>query len=312
MISVIISSLKEPKTIGNCIKCIADKKYSGIPNDFEIIQVSPDKETLLAGQQMANQLNLGGKYKQIKDPRKGKPYALQLAFKKARGDILILTDGDTYMGKNAVKYLLEPFKQDIVAGVSGRPVALNKRNNFMGYVGHLLTDAGDYRRKKVMIKTKDNYYISGKKFFPLSGYIMAIRKEFKDVPSNALSDDAYISYNIRNHNKEIAYVPKAKCYIKTPTTAKDFIKQKARSLGGYIQLQQMNIMKRDKQSRGFLTEVKHTYYALFLYPKNLKEFYWSILLHFLRLYLWLIIFIKRVLKREDMPEKGWERILSTK
>jgi glycosyltransferase involved in cell wall biosynthesis len=42
MISVVITSLKEPKTIGKCIKCIADRKYSGITAPFEIIQVSPD------------------------------------------------------------------------------------------------------------------------------------------------------------------------------------------------------------------------------------------------------------------------------
>lgn len=49
MISVIIASRNEPKTIGKCIKCIADKEYSGITDPFEIIQASPDKETLDAG-----------------------------------------------------------------------------------------------------------------------------------------------------------------------------------------------------------------------------------------------------------------------
>ena len=97
MISVIIASFKEPKTIGRCISCIANKKYSGIPNDFEIIQVSPDSATLNAGRKEANKYKLGKRYIQIKDPRKGKPYALRMAFKKAKGDILILTDGDTIL-----------------------------------------------------------------------------------------------------------------------------------------------------------------------------------------------------------------------
>lgn len=58
MISIIITSWKEPKTIGKCIKCIADRKYSGLKDDFEIIQLSPDKETLDAGMHMAKELGL--------------------------------------------------------------------------------------------------------------------------------------------------------------------------------------------------------------------------------------------------------------
>ena len=311
MVSIIITSLKEPKTIGKCIKCVANPSYSGLKQNFEVIQVSPDKETLEAGKKAAKNLKLKN-FIQIKDPQKGKPYALNLAFKKARGDILVLTDGDTYMEENAINYLLKPFKDNKIGGVGGRPKAINDRNTFMGYVGHLLVDAGDYRRRKIMRKTEEGFYVSDKNFFPMSGYIMATRKEFTNVPPNTLADDAYISYNIRNQGLEIAYEPRAIAYIKTPTTIKDYFKQKVRSLGGYIQLKKMGVMQRDRQSRGFLTEVKHTTYALFYYPKNLREFIWSVALHFLRLYLWLLIFIRHILQQEDMPENGWERAESTK
>ena len=110
MISVIIASFKEPKTIGRCISSIVNRKYSGIPTSFEIIQVSPDEETLNAGKKEAKKYRLGKKYIQIKDPKKGKPYALRMAFKQAKGDIFILTDGDTYFEKDAIKKLLEPFE----------------------------------------------------------------------------------------------------------------------------------------------------------------------------------------------------------
>jgi glycosyltransferase involved in cell wall biosynthesis len=56
MISVIIASFKEPKTIGRCISSIVNRKYSGIPTSFEIIQVSPDEETLNAGKKEAKKL----------------------------------------------------------------------------------------------------------------------------------------------------------------------------------------------------------------------------------------------------------------
>ena len=312
MISIIITSWKEPKTIGKCIKCIVDRKYSGLNEDFEVIQVSPDKETLEAGLHTAKKLHLNNKeFIQIQDPRKGKPSALKLAFKKARGDIWILTDGDTYFEKNAVKYLLEPFKNSKVGGVSGRPAAMNKKNSMFGYWGHLLSDAAHHRRIITMNKKESNYYLSNQEFFPMSGYIMAVRNFNFDIPPNVLSDDAYLSYSIRNIGKEIAYAPLAKCYVKYPTNLKDYYKQKVRSLGGFIQLEEFGVFQKDKQSRSFLIELKYASFVL-KYATNLKEFIWSLTLFPVRLITWIKIFWERVILKKDMPKTGWERIQSTK
>lgn len=312
MISVIIASFKEPKTIGRCISSIVNRKYSGISNDYEIIQVSPDAATLLAGRKEANKYSLGKRYSQIKDPKKGKPYALRMAFKKAKGDILILTDGDTYFEKDSVKRLLEPFENKKIGGVSGRPVSQDDRNNIFGYWGHLLSDSAHDRRTKTMrpIKGKD-YFVSKESFFPMSGYIMAVRNLDIKLPSNALSDDAYMSYYVRNLDMEIAYAPLAQCYVKYPRSLKDYLKQKVRSLGGFTQLKQMGIFKKDKQSRSFGIELKYAGFVL-RYAKNIKEFFWSLLLFPVRLITWMRIFWERTILRKDMPKSGWERIESTK
>lgn len=312
MVSIIITSRQEPKTIGKCIKCIVDRKYSGLQEPFEVIQVSPDKETLDAGKYMAKELKLtSNEYIQIQDPMKGKPYALGLALKKAKGDILLFTDGDSYLEKNTVQYLLEPFENENVGGVTGKTVSMDSKSNMMGYWGHLLADAAHDRRITVMNVKEKDYYLSEKKFFPMSGYIMATRNYDFKIPSNVLSDDAYISYFIRNQGQEIAYSSKAICYVKYPTTLSDYYKQKVRSLGGYIQLKRLGIFKRDKQSRSLGIEMK---YALFVlkYPKNLKEFIWSLLLFPVRVITWIKIYWQRVILKKDMPKSGWERIESTK
>ena len=311
MISVIITSFKEHKTIGKCIECIGNRKYSGITSPFEIIQVSPDELTLKAGKKAANILGLNKKeYIQITDPRKGKPYALKMALNKAKGDILILTDGDTSFGKNAVKELLKPFKDPKVGGVSGRPVSKDEKDNIFGYWGHLLSDSADKRRRETM-KNVDEYYVSDKTFFPMSGYIMAMRNIDMKIPQNVLSDDAYMSYTIRNESYEIGYAPNATCYVKYPTNLRDYYKQKVRSLGGFKQLEQFGVMQRDKQSRSFWIELGYALYV-FKYPKSFKEFRWSLLLFPVRLWTWIKIFWERVLLKKDMPKTGWERIESTK
>lgn len=279
---------------------------------FEILQLSPDNETLEAGLKAAKNLGLSeSEYIQIQDPKKGKPFALKMALKKAKGDMLIFTDGDTYFEKDSIKYLLEPFVNREVGGVSGRPVSSDSRNTMMGYWGHLLSDAAHHRRIRTISNRQDNYYISDKTFFPMSGYIMATRNYDFDIPQNILSDDAYISYFIRNLGKEIAYAPLAKSYVKYPTNLNDYYKQKVRSLGGFIQLERLGIFKKDKQSRSFWIEIGYAFFV-FSYAKGLKEFVWSLLLFPIRLMTWIRIFWERVILKKDMPESGWERIESTK
>ena len=312
MISIIITSWKEPKSIGECIKCIGDKKYSGLEEAFEIIQISPDKETLDAGLKAAKDLELTQKeYLQIQDPHKGKPFALKMAIEKAKGDILIFTDGDTFFEKNSIKYLLEPFSDDNIGGVSGRPISADSKENIFGYWGHLLSDAAHDRRVTTMNVKKVNYFVSDKSFFPMSGYIMATRNYNFNIPSNVLSDDAYISYSIRNLSKQIAYAPLAKCYVKYPTNLRDYYKQKVRSLGGFIQLKSFGIFGKEKQSRSIFIELKYTFYV-FKYAKNIKQLFWSLMLFPVRLLTWVKIFWERIILKKDMPKSGWERIESTK
>jgi cellulose synthase/poly-beta-1,6-N-acetylglucosamine synthase-like glycosyltransferase len=313
MISVIITSFKEPKTIRKCISSIGDRKYSGIPNPFEIIQVSPDELTLKQGKKEAYKLGLTKRqYVQVRDPKKGKPYALKMALEKAKGEIVILTDGDVYFEENAVRELLKPFENKNVGGVSGRPVSQDSKLDKYGYWGHLLSDSADHRRKKQMEKVEGkDYYVSEENFFPMSGYIMAIRNLDFDIPSNVLSDDAYISYTLRNMGLDIAYAPKAVCYVKYPTNLKDYYKQKVRSLGGFKQLKRMGVFERDKQSRSFLIELPYSIFVL-RYAENVEEFFWSLLLFPVRLITWVRILWERDILKKDMPKGGWERIESTK
>ncbi|MBU1076426.1 MAG: glycosyltransferase [Spirochaetes bacterium] len=286
MISIIITGYKEPKTIGKAIESFQEQKIK----DSEIIVLAPDKETLDVAKKY--------KVKITKDPGKGKPSALNLAFKKAKGDILVLSDGDVYVSDNSVNELLENFN-DNTGAVSGHPVSLNDKNTFFGYVSHLLTFMADKIRKKLI---KEN------KFIVCSGYLYAIKKGIvKEIPEDILSDDAYISRFIANKNYKIGYAENALVYVKYPDNLKDWIKQKRRSTGGYEQLKKYFD---EKAMRSFSQEASGVF-SVFSYPKNIKELYWTKKLVFLRLYLWLLIFYDTYVKKKKF-EETWVRIESTK
>ncbi|MFA5175682.1 MAG: glycosyltransferase [Candidatus Nanoarchaeia archaeon] len=287
MISIIITGYKEPKTIGRAIEAFQKQK---IKEKYEIWVVAPDKETL----------NVAKKYKVniLQDPGKGKPTALNLVFEKTKkSDILVLTDGDVFVSENSVNLLIEKLTKKVGA-VSGRPVSMNPMNNFLGYVSHLLTDIGNDLRIKL---------VNENKFIVCSGYLYAIKNIVKKIPENILSDDAYITRFIGNKGYKIDYAPMAEVYVKYPENLKDWIKQKKRSTGGYEQLKEFFS---EKTMRSFSQEASGVFNVL-RYPKSLKELYWTKLLIFLRLYLWIRIFIDVRIRKLSF-EKTWVRIESTK
>jgi len=297
MISVIITAYKEENTIGKAIEAFLRSKF---PDKYEILVLAPDTETLEAARKFTKKSR---NLKVIQDPGKGKPTALNLAFKKAKGKILIFTDGDVHVDKTAIPNLLSPFSDQKIGAVAGHPVSINNRKTMLGFWSHLLTDIADIRRRKA-IKIRKRFYCSG--------YLYAMRAGIvNEIPENVLVDDGYISHLVWEAGYKIAYSPESKVCVKYPTNVKDWLKQKLRSAGGYIQLKDMQnveIRSLKKESSGFLD--------FFRYVKSFKEFIWLGSLFLTRLYLWFLIIynfkIKRELEKEGHLKKIWKRVDSTK
>jgi len=291
MISVIITTYKEPGTIARAIEAVAEQKLP----DSEIIVVAPDMETL----KEASKLRV--KYKNLRlvqDAGKGKPAALNLAVSKAKGDILVLTDGDVYAGKNSISQLLEKLKNKEIGAVSGNPVSSNHPDNKFGFWAHLLTSVASEIRQESVAK--------GVPIF-CSGYLFAIKKEFfPQLPPELLAEDGYISYKVYEKGFKIAYSQESRVYVKYPDNFEDWIKQKKRSAGGYNQIKNMLGV----EMRSFTTESLGAF-RLFKYVSSIKEFFWLLELFFSRVYLWFVIY-RDINLRKKTHEEIWQRVESTK
>lgn len=289
MITIIITAYKEPKTIGKAVEQILKNNIK----DFEILVTAPDKETLDAAKISGNK-----KIRLIKDNGKGKPAALNIAVAKAKGSILILTDGDVFVSEKSLKPLLDYFKNEKIGAVSGNPISLNEKNNRMGYWAYLLTKvAGDWRTN----------LINNHQRILCSGYLFAIKKSlFPELPENLLSEDGYISNNVYNKGYTIAYSKESEVYIKYPTTFNDWIIQKKRSAGGYNQIKKLTT----NEIRSFKKESLGAFYFL-KYVSSIREFLWLIELFFARIYLWFVIYRDINIKKKTGQEI-WKRVESTK
>jgi len=291
MISIIITSYKEPNTIGKAIESILKNNLK----NYEILVTAPDKETLDAAKKYSDK---NKKIKLIKDLGRGKPLALNLAVSKAKGEIIVFTDGDVYVGENSINLLLEHFKNKQVGAVSGNPVSLNPKNNLLGFWAYVLTNIANERRKKAVRLEK--------RFF-CSGYLFAIRKKlFPILPEKILSEDGFISHKVYEQGYKIDYSEKSIVYIKYPTTIKDWIIQKKRSAGGYNQIKKLinvEIRSFKKESMGA--------FSLLKYISSFKEFLWVISLFLIRIYLWILIY-KEINFQKKSHKSIWKRVETTK
>ncbi len=287
MIDIIITSYKE---IDSTIKCIDSFLNQKIKEPFRISVIDPFQETeKVLKKKYKNKINF------FLDPGEGKSYALNIFLEKIysqnKNDIIIFTDGDVYVSENSVAEILNAFKNEKVGCVTGKPVVLDSRENKFGFWSHLVFDG----IHKVRERLSDE-----EKFFECSGYLFAIRNGvLKGFPLD-VSEDSIIPFLFWKNGYKIKYLPKAEVYVLNNYNWKKWKKQKIRNIKGH---ENLNVVAPEMpRTKSFFNEIKEgTFFALF-YPKNIKEFYWTILLFGARLHIYLKSFYDIKIRRRKYED----------
>ena len=293
MLTLLITAFREPHTIGRSIEALLPQ----LPPQGELLVVAPDPETIAVVESYAQKYPI---VRHVADPGRGKPAALNCGLQEARGEVVVLSDGDVSAAADALAPLLAPFADPEVGAVSGHPVSTSPRTTPLGYWSHLLTDAAHQVRLE---RDRAGHFLL------CSGYLFAFRRPLVEwVPEDALAEDAVISHTIARQGYRIRYAPEARVYVKYPATYGDWLRQKVRSAGGYAQDYVRKSPLRMRSAR--LEAVKGTRLAL-AYPRNPRELFWTLLLFAARLHLWLLVFANVRLLRRPLASL-WKRVETTK
>ena len=293
MISIIVTAFSEPN-IDRAIKAIVEQE---IPEDYELIVAAPDEATKNLVEKFSE------KYSQIKyfkDPGKGKSFALNLLFKQAKGNILVFTDGDVYLEKSAINEIAKQFEDPKVGVATGRVISANPKDDMFGYWSHLLCDAGAHSIRQELHAQE--------KFLECTGYLLAFRAGVVNEIPLDVAEDSMIPYYFYKKGYKISYAPSAVVYVKWPTNFMDWVKQKTRTAKAHETL--TNYAPDFPRVKSFSNEVLKGWYRALSYPKNAKEFGWTLALFFARSYLWLNVFADTKLKKKNYSD-AWERVEST-
>jgi cellulose synthase/poly-beta-1,6-N-acetylglucosamine synthase-like glycosyltransferase len=290
-VSILITAYREPTTIGRAIEAL-QPQMSTLP--VELIVICPDDETAAAA----------GSYRDVtvlRDLGQGKPAALNLGLQTARGQIVVMTDGDVYTGPDALAVLLLPFDDPQTGATSGRPISLSPRQTMLGYWSHLLTDAGAHTERELREQRGA--------FFVCSGYLYAIRAGLIDaIPEDALAEDAVVSHLIAEKGYRTRYAPQATVFVKYPTTYRDWLVQRVRSAGGYAQ---PIIARSPLRMRSFWYEAMAGTGRALAYARSPRELAWTLALMAARVHLWLLVFWNVRLRPRPLLDL-WKRVESTK
>jgi cellulose synthase/poly-beta-1,6-N-acetylglucosamine synthase-like glycosyltransferase len=293
MLSVLITAFREAATVGRAIEAFLPQ----LPAGAEILVICPDPATTAVVDGYAARYPA---VRHVADPQRGKPAALNVGLQAARGDVVVLSDGDVVVAGDALAPLVAPFEDPQVGAVSGHPLSVSPRDTLLGYWSHLLTE-GIHQMRLARDRAGQFLYCSG--------YLFACRRALIGrVPEDALAEDAVISQLIAGQGCRVRYAPGARVFVKYPATYRDWLRQKVRAGGGHAQ----DYVRRSplRMRSAWLEMLSGTRLAL-RYPRGAREFLWTLLLFAARLHLWLLVFVNVRLLRRPLTAL-WQRVETTK
>lgn len=293
MISIIITTFQEPQTIQKAIDSFI---LQNIKEPYELIVVAPDKET-----ENIVKSHKDVRIRFLKDKGIGKSNAINLALNKAKGNILILSDGDVYVSKNSVDQILNLFENKDIGCVSGRPVSISDKGNIIGFWSHFLVDVGAHEisRKRRFLQNK---------FLECSGYLFAFRSGIIDKIPTDVAEDTIIPYYFYKKGYRIGYAENALVYVKYPTKLKEFIRQRVRTAKAHETLKKYAPdLPRVKSLKNEFLEGLKNLKLIFSYPDNFKELFWLLFLFPVRLNIWLKVHFQHSIKKKQYKD-AWEKV----
>lgn len=157
--------------------------------------------------------------------KKGKPAAINKILDLAKGDKIIMTDGDVYVEPGAANLLEAHFTENKIGLVAGHPVPLDPK----GVSGCWMRISCD------ILHSKRSKNIE----LDVTGNLYAIRKGIVEkIPENTTLDDVYVALEVKKKGYDIVYEPEAIVRVKGVTTIGDFMSQKTRTRVGWRQIQE--------------------------------------------------------------------------
>ncbi|REA57049.1 glycosyltransferase family 2 protein [Dyadobacter luteus] len=159
--------------------------------------------------------------------RKGKIHAIHRAMDAVKSEIVIYTDANTFLNKEALKLIVRHYANPEVGAVSG------EKRVMQDAVSDATAGEGFYWKYESTLKKWDSelYSVVG-----AAGELFSVRRSlYRHVESDTILDDFMISMLIAKQGYRIIYEPEAYASEQSSDNIKEELKRKVRIAAGGIQ-----------------------------------------------------------------------------
>ncbi|MFH1855702.1 MAG: glycosyltransferase family 2 protein [Candidatus Omnitrophota bacterium] len=248
-VTLIIPAHNEESVIGEKIKNVFSLDYAkGKMEILLILDGCTDKTKTIAEKFSGERIKIIEQ-----NPRKGKMAALNLAVSQARGEIVVFTDADVILDTQAIKYLVENFKDKKIGCVGGELIYVSS--------GESLVEAGEnlYFKYDKFLRDKESKMGT---LLVVSGSIYAMRKSLFVPIREDLADDFINPISVASKGFWVVCDSRAKAFGKVAKTTKDEFGQKTRVV--------TQGFKASAQIFRFISNKNYIYFLEFIFHKFLR------------------------------------------
>ncbi|MGG3466085.1 polysaccharide deacetylase family protein [Neobacillus pocheonensis] len=224
-VSVVIAAYNEEKVICKTVDSILSSDYSS----FEILIIddgSKDDTALVVQETYANHPLV----RLIRKANGGKSSAVNLGFKEANGEVVVALDADTLIAENAISLLVNHFKNENVAAVSGN-VKVGNKGNLLTNWQHIEYVTGFNLERRAFAALNCITVVPG----AIGAWRKTAVEEAGYFQEDTLAEDTDITLTLLRHGKKIEFEEKAYAYTEVPEDMKSLAKQRYRWVYGTLQ-----------------------------------------------------------------------------
>ncbi|MEV8516343.1 bifunctional polysaccharide deacetylase/glycosyltransferase family 2 protein [Dactylosporangium sp. NPDC051484] len=224
-VSIVVPAYNEAANIEKTVRSLAASDYPGC--EIIIVDDGSTDATAAIVERLGRSLPA---VHLIRQANAGKPAALNAGIAAARGDLLVLVDGDTVFEPDAVGRLVQPFADPAVGAVSGNTKVAN-RGGLLGRWQHLEYVVGFNLDRRM--------FDLGGCMPTIPGAIGAFRREaLRDVggvPGDTLAEDTDLTMTVLRAGWRAVYAERAVAWTEAPSSLRQLWRQRYRWCYGTMQ-----------------------------------------------------------------------------
>lgn len=224
-VSIIIPAWNRGESLRRCLECVTKLEY---PHKMQITVID-DASSDQTGKILDDFEEKGMTFIRSKE-NQGKAKSINMALKKAKGEIIVVMDGDSYPAPDSVMKLIPNFYNQENVGAVTTIVRVKNNHGLLQKIQEVEYFL-EFGLKNTALDTMDALYVTPG---PLSAYKKEALVEAGGYDEHNITEDMEITFHLHQLGYRIVLEPRAQVFTEVPDTIKKLYRQRKRwSYGGW-------------------------------------------------------------------------------